>query len=121
MSWVIFLCLNAAIAYMSTRPASQLPGILTDWDKLFHMIAYGVLSVSAYSVLVCSIHRNRSDAIKWMVLYVFCYGALMELLQTQVLGRRASWADVAANTLGISIVYVWLTYIKSKQRSTHSS
>ncbi len=83
------------IAYLSLRPmVGEIPG---NWDKLYHLLAYGGFALLGYGVL----REGRHYA--WVCLAVVAYGALMEYAQSFVPGRMMSLGDLAANTAGVAI------------------
>lgn len=81
-----------AVSYLALTPTPPKAADL-GWDKLNHFSAFGTLMVLA----------GRVWPGRWMLgaLGLLAYGGLIELLQTQVPGRAAEWADLLADGIGI--------------------
>ncbi len=70
------------------------PEISTGTDKFDHLAAFAALAVAA----VLGWRRPI-----WTFLGLLAYGVLIELVQSQIPGRTAEAADVAADALGIAL------------------
>lgn len=89
------------VAVLSLMPARDLPHVTVfQWfDKMAHLCMYFGLSFLACWSL--RISRNRMKPIYLLLLGVFLYGVLMELLQrTMHNGRNFEFRDMIANLLG---------------------
>jgi VanZ family protein len=67
-------------------------------DKFEHALAFAVLTVAAFLA-----GRGGRRGAGIAALAMFGFGCFIELAQTQVPGRSAEWADLAANASGIVI------------------
>lgn len=97
-----FLGTLLAVSWLALTPTPPREADL-GWDKLNHFSAFGTLTV-----LAC---------LGWpwprrMALALLAYGGLIELLQTQVPGRSAEWADLLADGIGIAIGLAILGLLK---------
>lgn len=70
----------------------------TGWDKLNHMLAFTALAVSA--CFSGSVSPRRLVAAAALLL---AFGGAIELLQMQVPGRDAEWADLLADGVGLAV------------------
>jgi len=108
----------AVVAILSLMPARDLPHITVfQWfDKLVHFSMYFGLSFLACWSL--SISRNRMKPIYLLLLGVFLYGVLMEILQrTMHNGRNFEFRDMIANLTGAVIGIVLFRFL-DKLRET---
>jgi len=86
------------VSIVSVLPRDVLEPITFDiWDKLQHVIAYGVLSV-----LGGMAYPARKNLVAIFFGLVTLGGAL-ELIQTHVPNRQASVGDAVANALGAGL------------------
>lgn len=97
------------IFYLSSQPSIEAPALFPGQDKLFHLIAFGILgfftmgSQQAY-------HEGYPTKRAWLVaLVVSLYGILDETHQYFVPGRSADVYDVLADALG-ALLGVWTMY-----------
>ena len=89
---VVFVGVLVAVSYLALTPTPPKAADL-GWDKLNHFSAFGTLTVLG------GLAWGRTQ---WRVaLGLLAYGGLIELLQTQVPGRAADWADLLADGIGI--------------------
>ena len=94
------------IFYLSSQPSIETPALFPGQDKLFHLIAFGILGFLAMG------SRPPAHTIKqvWQVaLAVMLYGILDELHQYWVPGRSADVYDAIADTLG-GLLGAWAMY-----------
>lgn len=87
--------LVVVVSYLALSPKPP-PSIDLGWDKLNHLSAFAAMAVAAW----------LGDGGPWRRRAVWlgallAFGGLIELLQTQVPGRSAEWADLLADALGI--------------------
>ncbi|MGM9515965.1 VanZ family protein [Roseateles sp. DB2] len=88
----LFIAALLAISCLALSPSPPKAADL-GWDKLNHLSAFGLLMLLAGLAWP---RRWRQAALGLMA-----YGGLIELLQTQVPGRSAEWADLLADALGL--------------------
>ena len=74
----------------------------TKWDKLTHFAAYFITALLFYRCFRNSLKRTDIYA----VLFAFCYGALLELVQWIVPHRIGSFTDLGANFFGVVFFFV---------------
>lgn len=92
-SWLILsIGIGTSIAVLTLMPQSQMPKAPQGLDKLYHALAFAGL-VLPTGVL-------RPDRRRIAVPLAVAYGALIELVQSQV-GRSAEFADLLADGLGV--------------------
>lgn len=65
-------------------------------DKINHFIAYATFSF-------CGLKAYHGKKVTSLLLFLVCYGLLMEWLQGFVPGREQSFLDALSNSLGVSI------------------
>jgi VanZ family protein len=104
---VIAIAITVLIVYLSLSKTSSLKPIvdINHLDKYQHSLAYFGLMLSW--LLVSQKLPKKKTFRFWMILTVFLFGILMEILQ-QVLTsyRQADLYDVFANSFGIIIAYI---------------
>ena len=69
----------------------------TGWDKLNHGLAFAALAPCA--ALALQGRRRRWLAAAAMA---WCFGAFIEIVQTQIPGRSGEWEDLLADAVGIA-------------------
>ncbi len=74
----------------------------TGWDKTNHLLAFVTLGLLA--------RWGWVSPWRWPALLAF--GALIELLQAQLPPRQASWADLAADALGLAVAALLLQVLR---------
>jgi VanZ family protein len=72
------------------------------WDKIAHFAAYFITALLFYRAFRTRLMRADIYA----VLFAFCYGALLELVQWVVPHRVGSFKDLAANFFGVLFFFV---------------
>lgn len=93
----VLLVLVAVISYIAVSPSPP-QGPDLGWDKANHLAAFIVLAVAACLGFPGS--RARLAAI---ALALLAFGAGIELVQLNVPGRDAEWADLLADGAGIAL------------------
>ncbi len=88
----LFALALVVISYLALSPAPPQAADL-GWDKLNHFSAFGTLVLLGGLAWPAGLGR-----LAWALLG---YGGLIEILQTQVPGRSAEWADLLADGIGI--------------------
>ena len=92
--------LIALIVYLSVT--SDPPDINTGLpyqDKLFHMLAYFTLTAWFVQIFHARRHLNR-----WAIAFI-CLGLSMEYVQSFEPTRSTEFADMIANTIGVTLGY----------------
>jgi VanZ family protein len=91
--WVLAV---AVVVVASLVPASGLPDVPKDFDKVEHFVAYAALSAGAVQLFA----RRLSWAVACILLVLMGIG--LEHLQAQMaLGRMLDRVDALANTIGV--------------------
>ena len=94
MLLVLLLIVVSWLALMPKPP----PTLDLGWDKLNHMAAFAALAFTA------SLGWPGSVRMRALVLgALLAYGGLIELVQMQVPGRSAEWADLVADAVGLLV------------------
>ncbi len=92
----VLMLLILAVSYLALTPKP--PEMMdTGWDKLNHALAFAVLAFSANLSYPAAPNRWI-----YVLLALFVYGGLIEILQTFVPGRAGEWGDLVADTVGIA-------------------
>jgi VanZ family protein len=86
-----------AVAWLAFSPAPP-PQADTGWDKANHALAFAMLAAVAELALWPQPARRRVTAIG-----LLAYGALIEVVQSQLPARSGEWSDLAADAVGIAI------------------
>jgi VanZ family protein len=97
------------IFYLSSQPSIETPALFPGQDKLFHLIAFGILGFLAMGTRQAS--RQGYPAIQvWRVVFaIMLYGILDEFHQYFVPGRSADVYDVLADAIG-GLLGAWTMY-----------
>lgn len=111
--WLICGLYAAGILGLSIMPASALaetPELLPHQDKVLHALMYGGWAILLGWALQGQIHHRPAAWITRIVLIATAYGALMEILQGNLLWiqRTCSWGDMLANLAGAILGIVFL-------------
>jgi len=109
---VIATIYTITLAVLSLVSNDSIPYFGTNYeDKIYHLLAYGLLNVLWYKVLV-NLKINNPILIAFTVSII--YGIIIEVLQGQfTLARDPSVLDIIANSIGVTIGSLFLV-IKSK-------
>jgi VanZ family protein len=103
----LFVCVLVVVSYLALTPTPPKAADL-GWDKLNHFSAFSTLTVLG------ALAWRRTP---WRVaLGLLAYGGLIELLQTQVPGRAADWADLLADGIGILLGLAFLAALRRFSR-----
>lgn len=89
--WVFFSAALAVLALALTPTASRIA--TTGWNKTNHLLAFAVLAW-----LGLKAYPRHAAAV---LIGLFAYGALVEILQVFIPSRAADWTDLIANILGL--------------------
>ena len=100
-----------AIAVLSLISNDNVPHFGTKYeDKIFHCIAYAIITLLWY--YACLKYKSKHPV---TIAFVFSitYGIILEVLQGQfTVGRDSSLMDIVANSIGVTIVALILTFKK---------
>jgi len=97
------------IFYLSSQPSIETPALFPGQDKLFHLIAFGILGFLAMGTRQAS-QQGYSTRQVWRVVFaVMLYGILDEFHQYFVPGRSADVYDVLADAIG-GLLGAWAMY-----------
>lgn len=98
-AWALLLVLlSLAIVALAMTPASQEITPDTGLDKVEHVVAFGALAWCGVLAL-----WRRPAALSWLTAGLLLLGVGIELAQSLVPGRTASWNDIVADALGIAL------------------
>ncbi len=116
------LIVMGTIFLLSHQPgdSSYMPSFIPGFDKVAHMIVYGVLAATILYAFEPAINNERTLAL-FLVTVTICilYGIGDEFHQSFIPGRFASTADLAADTLGaIAACAVWFFWKRKKVSSS---
>jgi len=91
------------ITYLSLTPLPLPQPDIDNWDKINHTVAFAALTYFA--------HKSYRTAFIKIFLPLLAYGLLIECIQYFIPNRFFSLADIAADVLGIIIIYIFIRYI----------
>ena len=78
-------------------------------DKIFHFLAYSVLTLVWFSALFFQFKNKKTKAILYAAIFSVIFGIIVEVLQGSVTASRHSDVyDAIANTLGVLITVLIL-------------
>ena len=97
------------IFYLSSQPSIETPALFPGQDKLFHLIAFGILGFLAMGTRQASQQGHPTRQVWRVVLAVTLYGILDEFHQYFVPGRSADVYDVLADAIG-GLLGAWAMY-----------
>ena len=97
------------IFYLSSQPSIETPALFPGQDKLFHLIAFGILGFLAMGTLQASQQGHPTRQVWLVVFAVMLYGILDEFHQYFVPGRNADVYDVLADAIG-GLLGAWAMY-----------
>jgi VanZ family protein len=93
----LFVAYGLVVAVASLQPASGINMAIGSFDKLAHLLTYGIFAALAYR-LALSYRRYV-----WLCIGIVIYSGLLEYGQSFVPGRDMSSLDLVANGLGVLI------------------
>ena len=108
---VITMGYTIVLAVLSLISNDTIPHFGTNYeDKIFHLIAYGLLTFLWYNVFF---NLNSKHPITIAFVVSIIYGIIIEVLQGQfTVARDPSFMDIIANSIGVTIVVLFLTFRK---------
>jgi VanZ family protein len=110
-AWRITLfALLGAVCWLAFSPNPP-PQADTGWDKMNHLLAFGVLAVCA-----CMAFADLRHRFVCVTLALLAYGTFIELVQTQIPGRSGEWPDLLADSLGIGAGLLLVALLDRWQR-----
>jgi len=116
------VCIMGMIFFLSHQSGDfvELPEF-AGFDKLLHLIAYGILAASfLYGLQPFTKQITLPAAGITVVLFCFAYGVGDEFHQSFIPGRLASVWDVLADTAGAILVVLWWMRGKAKDKKQKS-
>jgi VanZ family protein len=101
--WRLLLAsLVLVVAWFAFAPADGRDTGLEGMDKIEHLLAFGALGLTALCALPAGAWAGAASAAA-----LLGYGGFIELVQRHIPGRTASWADLAADAVGVALG-LWL-------------
>ena len=97
------------IFYLSSQPSIETPALFPGQDKLFHLIAFGILGFLAMGARQASQQGHTTGQVWQVVFAVMLYGMLDEFHQYFVPGRSADVYDALADATG-GLLGAWAMY-----------
>ncbi|KAB1069701.1 hypothetical protein F6U93_02470 [Tamlana haliotis] len=83
-------------------------------DKIFHFLAYGLLTILWYATFLLNFNLKEKQAILYALIFSVVFGILIEVLQdTLTVSRALDIFDMVANTIGALLAALTLM-IKNK-------
>jgi VanZ family protein len=100
---ILYTVLLAAVCLIRLN---NLPDIrVSNGDKIFHLLAYLVLTFLWVNTLIYKFKLKKESAIVYGGLFCIAFGIIIEVLQGSVTSYRSSDIyDVVANTFGVLIM-----------------
>lgn len=103
---LLLLCWAVFIVWLSLIPHPEKVVGFKVWDKVSHVVAYAVLALLMAQVLL-RYDLFRRHAWCWTSVAAWSFGLLIEISQGLLTrSRKASFADLVANTCGILVAYL---------------
>ena len=82
----------------SSMPGDTVPSFVgLTWDKLLHVIEYGIMGFLAYRAY----HTEIKSPIYSLIIFGVLFGALDETWQSFIPGRFSSHYDIIADLIGV--------------------
>jgi VanZ family protein len=101
---LLFLALSVfwagVIFFLSSKSSLHTPALFPGQDKLFHLIAFGILAFLSLGAMRPAASGYRSRQIWFTVVLVTLYGILDEFHQYYVPGRSVEFYDALADACG---------------------
>jgi VanZ family protein len=106
-AWAVLLAYVILIFYLSSRSHLPAPREIPHWDKLAHLIEYGILGYLSQRAARLTWPTTRSAAALRRLLGVWiaglCVAAADEMFQSMVPNREPSHLDFAADAAGLMV------------------
>ncbi|MAA99450.1 MAG: antibiotic resistance protein VanZ [Stappia sp.] len=84
-------------------------GISHPWDKVQHLVFFGLLTLAIHAFFCCRLRISAGAAM--------AMGMLGEVVQGFMPNHEASLLDIVANSVGVSIVVVAILLVRSETRA----
>ena len=99
-----------ALATVSLIRLNNLPDVGVSFgDKIFHFLAYAILTLLCFATLSLTFSLEKTRAILIAVIFAIIFGTIIEVLQDTMTDFRAlDVYDVLANSLGALLTSVIL-------------
>ncbi|MGB5717851.1 MAG: VanZ family protein [Gammaproteobacteria bacterium] len=124
ISLLLAIAWAGLIFYLSSQPGIHTPLLFPGQDKLFHLIAFGMLGFLLMGTLKATNSGYRTGQVWFVVLLVASYGVLDEFHQYFVPGRSVEFYDALADAAG-GLLGAWgmfyLVKILGKSSRTRSA
>lgn len=108
----ITIIYSLALLAVSLMTLHDLPDLGVSFaDKIFHFLAYTVLTVLWYGTFSYTLNYRNKRAISYAMLFSIVFGIIIEVLQgCLTTSRRLDFYDIIANTIGTLLVsfVLWL-------------
>jgi VanZ family protein len=88
-----FALYTILVTFGSIRPINSVP--LEHWDKLIHLIMYGVFAIIGYQTV-----KEQRHFI-YLCIGIVMYSGALEIAQSFIPGRAMSAYDLLANAMGV--------------------
>jgi VanZ family protein len=95
----LLAALMLATCWLAFSPAPP-ENIDTGWDKLNHALAFAALAF-------CASRGFAPQRLLAVPASLLAFGGFIEIVQSQIPGRSAEWADLLADAVGITVVLVF--------------
>lgn len=110
----------ALIFLLSSRPQLDSPVEFPLWDKVAHLVEYGILGwlmTLAYATFAGGRHRwHRASGLLGVLAAGLLVGLLDEGLQSQIAGRDANLGDLAGDLLGVALGWGLARWTRRRRR-----
>lgn len=84
-------------------------GIDHPWDKVQHLVFFGLLTLAIHAFFCCKLRVSAAAALS--------LGMAGEVVQSVLPNREASLADVGANTIGVALVVAAILLLRAETRA----
>lgn len=105
--WAFWLCLLVVLVLALLPPTRLMPS--TGWDKANHALAFAVLAV-----LGCLSYPGRTARV---LLGIFAYGGLIEVLQSLTGYRTGEPIDLVADAVGLGLGWQFMALARRFNRA----
>ncbi|WP_083253202.1 VanZ family protein [Flavivirga aquatica] len=111
---IITLAYSVALSTVSLIRLNNLPDVGVSFgDKIFHFLAYCLLTLLWFSVFLLVFNLKKKKAIYFAVIFAIVFGIVIEVLQdTMTESRALDVYDVVANTMGALLASLVLWFKK---------
>ena len=117
---VLAIAWAGVIFYLSSQSSIDTPALFPGQDKLFHMMAFGVLGFLFMGAMKTTTSGYRIGQVWLVVILVVLYGLLDEFHQYFVPGRTVEFYDALADATG-ALLGAWSMYYLVKILASRST